>query len=666
MTTRPTATLLATLTLLAIPLVPSGRFAQQAAGASLVGKKVVTRKGTELKVDGKVVYDEGHAAALKQGRDRRLYHIYKVRESQGDEVWLSTDDAIRQGWTPASNVIPLEQAVAYFDEPNDEGLEAYETALVRAKIWRELGDAARAIEKCNAAIQHAPGGYKYAYMFRGTLHAETLNYDQAIADFTRAIKIDHHASDAYADRARVLLLAGRPEKALTDLSRAIEIEPNSALAHFNRGIALEKLGEKEKAYDAYSQALKNAPGFAPAYVARASLALILVSRIGKYEWVLPDLDEAIRLDPGLACAYMIRGHIWNSKSEFRKALDDFDKAIELDPNQIDSFCGRGLVWGALKEHQKAADDLSAVIRINPNQDGPLDNRARAWSSLGEQEKAIADLNRLIGLHPHRATWRLRRGMTRIAAGDFARAAYELDAIILIDRSNPTAHYLRGVVAFELGDFDRAIADASVADAFGYPDAPVFRLRGDAWLAKLDCEKAAANYDWAAMQDPPDHDALNGLAWILATAPGDHVRDGGRAVTAATRACELTNWKIPDHLATLAAALAEAGDFENAQERQQEAIDLTEANSSARRPRVERLALYRTKSPYRMKPAPQAAHDALSKAERGRALSTLAVANLEAEYKRADDETKPARSVAKPDPKPGEAVYATLKQALVAP
>jgi tetratricopeptide (TPR) repeat protein len=58
-------------------------------------------------------------------------------------------------------------------------------------------------------------------------------------------------------------------------------------------------------------------------------------------------------------------------------------------------------------------------------------------------------------------------------------------------------------------------------------------------------------------------AYNGLAWILATSPDDKLRDGKRAIQYATEACERTGWKVPSCLGTLAAAYAEAGQFEEA-------------------------------------------------------------------------------------------------------
>ena len=89
---------------------------------------------------------------------------------------------------------------------------------------------------------------------------------------------------------------------------------------------------------------------------------------------------------------------------------------------------------------------------------------------------------------------------------------------------------------------------------------------------------------------------NTRAWLLATCRDAKLRDGKKAVESATKACEITNWKQASFLDTLAAALAETGDFEHAVQRQNEAIDLstTEQDKTAYQTR---LALYLERKPY---------------------------------------------------------------------
>src|SRR5262249_21879307 len=93
------------------------------------------------------------------------------------------------------------------------------------------------------------------------------------------------------------------------------------------------------------------------------------------------------------------------------------------------------------------------------------------------------------------------------------------------------------------------------------------------------------------------DARNSLAWLLAAGP-DRVRDGKQAVEHAARACELTAWKDPGCIATLAAAHAEAGDFDRAVEFQRKALAFPAYEKEAGKAGRERLHLYERKMPYR--------------------------------------------------------------------
>jgi hypothetical protein len=69
-------------------------------------------------------------------------------------------------------------------------------------------------------------------------------------------------------------------------------------------------------------------------------------------------------------------------------------------------------------------------------------------------------------------------------------------------------------------------------------------------------------DRAIELDPEHEQAFCGRAWIPAAGP-DGLRNGPLAVEAATRACELTDWKDAAILGSLAAAHAECGAFERA-------------------------------------------------------------------------------------------------------
>jgi tetratricopeptide (TPR) repeat protein len=117
------------------------------------------------------------------------------------------------------------------------------------------------------------------------------------------------------------------------------------------------------------------------------------------------------------------------------------------------------------------------------------------------------------------------------------------------------------------------------------------------------DKAAAHFNEALRIKPDSTEAMNNLAWTLATSPDTNVRDGKRAVELAERACELTHYQKTIYLGTLAAAYAEAGRFDDAIAMAQKACAM--ASESGEQDLLKRnqelLALYRAHKPYRETP-----------------------------------------------------------------
>ena len=109
-----------------------------------------------------------------------------------------------------------------------------------------------------------------------------------------------------------------------------------------------------------------------------------------------------------------------------------------------------------------------------------------------------------------------------------------------------------------------------------PYRPSPRTEKDAadWLGLGDLGRSLAVYDDLARMYPDLVEAHSRSAWLRATSSDAQYRDGKLAVESARRACELTDWHNPGELEVLAAAHAEASDFESAVKWQEKAMALT--------------------------------------------------------------------------------------------
>jgi Flp pilus assembly protein TadD len=99
-------------------------------------------------------------------------------------------------------------------------------------------------------------------------------------------------------------------------------------------------------------------------------------------------------------------------------------------------------------------------------------------------------------------------------------------------------------------------------------------------------EAIARLQQALKVEQADPSIQSNLAWLLATCPDSSLRNGGQAVELARQANELTGGKNPVVLHTLAAAFAETGQFAEAVQCAQKALELAEA--AGRKDLAERL------------------------------------------------------------------------------
>ncbi len=118
---------------------------------------------------------------------------------------------------------------------------------------------------------------------------------------------------------------------------------------------------------------------------------------------------------------------------------------------------------------------------------------------------------------------------------------------------------------------------------------LFRAR--AWKRKMAYDKASADYAKAVELNPKGA-ALANTAWFLATCPDPRYRNGDRAVRYAKMVMEQADQedsKIDKSnvFSTLAAAQAEAGDFDQAVKAQEEALALLKENHEERQKMFEK-------------------------------------------------------------------------------
>src|ERR1700741_3153535 len=88
-----------------------------------------------------------------------------------------------------------------------------------------------------AVAAEAPSMDAEAYNHRGIAYYKQGQYDQAIADYTKALQIKPSDAEVYNNRGVVYGVTGQYDQAISDFTKALEINPKYAEAYNNRAYA---------------------------------------------------------------------------------------------------------------------------------------------------------------------------------------------------------------------------------------------------------------------------------------------------------------------------------------------------------------------------------------------------------------------------------------------
>jgi tetratricopeptide (TPR) repeat protein len=334
------------------------------------------------------------------------------------------------------------------------------------------------------------------------------------------------------------------------------------------------------------------------FIAHTQYATTLLDA-GKIAEALAECDAALRISPQYAEAFNTRGAAFVRLGNFPAARTNYEAAARYDAQFPDPH--HALADLALREQQFAAAETHsrAALQIAPLHLGARYTLAQALHGQGKLAAAISAYQDLGRLRP--GVFHVHRGLASlyVLQGDLPLATVELRRALEIVPNNPDTLNALGTVLLDQGDVTGASNQFSavlkVAATNGIANFKIGQL-----LTAARRDREAVPFYRTALQAWPDSvEALNNLAWTLATSADPATRNGAEAVKLATRACELTQQREPLFLGTLAAAHAEAGEFTPAVAAAEQAITLaaTAGQTNVVQRNRELLELYRAGKAY---------------------------------------------------------------------
>jgi len=306
---------------------------------------------------------------------------------------------------------------------------------------------------------------------------------------------------------------------------------------------------------------------------QAASTLVILSILGalsfhqsaKYHDVITLYQATLAQNPGCWMAEYNLGLALKNQGQLDQAIAHYRRAINIWPDYVEAHYNLGGAYIEKGEFDEALAEYRRAIEIRPDEADSHNNYGSALRELKQFDQAEIEYKRALSLRPQYLDARLNLGSLLLQRGRIAEAITNLETARRLQPNDATTHVTLALALMKNGQGS----------------------------------KAAAEFNHALQLAPDRVNALNGFAWLLATAADDSVRDGKRAVLLAERANALAGDNDPTILHTLAAAYAEARRFDEALQTARRAMKLASRadNNAVYNAIRDELPLYELGLPY---------------------------------------------------------------------
>jgi tetratricopeptide (TPR) repeat protein len=214
---------------------------------------------------------------------------------------------------------------------------------------------------------------------------------------------------AYCNRGLAKYDRGRFDEALAEYDEAIRIDASITLALTNRGVVKHALGRYDDAIADFDAALRLDPAYAPAYGNRGNTK----HAKGLNAEAIADYDRMILLQPKDALAHMNRGDAHRELDQFDEAISDYERAFVLAPSSWShasevrdgiALAKAGRLFASAmalhksNQHREALEELTSVVASSPKSRYGIAaayNAACCHARLGEKSEALDWLEKAV-------------------------------------------------------------------------------------------------------------------------------------------------------------------------------------------------------------------------------------------------------------------------------
>jgi tetratricopeptide (TPR) repeat protein len=258
---------------------------------------------------------------------------------------------------------------------------------------------------------------------------------------------------------------------------------------------------------------------------------------------------------------------------------------------------------ALKQYAEAKRLADKMLLERPTFEGTYRALSRIADEEGNKEQAVTFLFKALQIDPANIQVLNALGALLIEDGKTSEALKYATESLRINPDQVTARNRLASLLKEEGKVQEAITHYQKSLRIKHNQPKVHCVLAELLYAQSKVDDAIGHWKLAVKFQPNFLEAINNLAWIMATHPHEKSYAPPQAVLLAEKVCELTKFGNPEFLDTLSAAYAAVGRFNEAVQTTEKALALSKDPGFEKKMEEikYRLELYKAGQPYYCSP-----------------------------------------------------------------
>ncbi|MBU0503705.1 MAG: tetratricopeptide repeat protein [Candidatus Omnitrophota bacterium] len=232
------------------------------------------------------------------------------------------------------------------------------------------------------------------YVSRGIVYIQRKEFDKAMFDFNRALRIDNNYPQAHNGQGVVYGNRGEYESAVSAFTRALNLDAKYAEAYCNRGLAYTAKKDYVKAEEDFNRVLNVYPNYTPAYISLGKL----YSQTNKYLEALAQYNNALRLEPASLEVHSAIIALYSDMGENDLVIEFCRKALDIDPKYAPAYINLGVAYGMVGDFMNAIKYSKMGVALDQNSALAHYNLSVAYYYIREYALAIKHCNVAIRLN----------------------------------------------------------------------------------------------------------------------------------------------------------------------------------------------------------------------------------------------------------------------------